>query len=91
MSSLHTLFWPAEESISHVRDFARATRNLGGWKFLTLRRRDCNEQRQGDADMSLDFWWGVAAATGAWMALGGATVITFAWIVSRDNRADRAS
>ncbi len=41
--------------------------------------------------MSLDFWWGVAAATGAWMALGGATVVTFAWIVGRDDRRERAS
>lgn len=40
--------------------------------------------------MSPDFWWGVATATGAWMALGGATVLAFAWIVGRDDRRERA-
>jgi hypothetical protein len=34
--------------------------------------------------MSQDFWWGVFAATGAWMALCGATVLAFSWVVTRD-------
>jgi hypothetical protein len=33
--------------------------------------------------MSTDFWWGVMAATGGWMGLAGATIVTFTWLVGR--------
>jgi hypothetical protein len=40
--------------------------------------------------MSQDFWWGVAAATAGWVAMSGATVLAFSWIIARDERDERA-
>lgn len=36
--------------------------------------------------MSPDFWWGVAAATGAWTGTGVMIVVTFSWMVGREGR-----
>lgn len=36
--------------------------------------------------MSADFWWGVVAATGAWLGLAGTTTVAFAWMVGRQTR-----
>jgi hypothetical protein len=33
--------------------------------------------------MSSDFWWGVIAATGAWLGVAGSTIVAFSWLVSR--------
>lgn len=36
--------------------------------------------------MSSDFWWGVFAATSAWLGIAGTTVLTFTWLVGRQAR-----
>ncbi len=44
--------------------------------------------------MSPDFWWGVVAATGAWMGVACTTVVGFAWVLANDGgdaRPDRRS
>jgi len=36
--------------------------------------------------MSADFWWGVVAATGAWLSVAGTSTAALAWLVTRQAR-----
>lgn len=36
--------------------------------------------------MSSDFWWGVAAGTGAWLSAAGGTIVAFSWLMKRTAR-----